>query len=188
MLGISRVEARQERGKNHGSGWYARLNNGDGQLMEFLDSAYGGKEQALRAAKEARARMWLSYCAQKDSLRPREENRLNKRNSSGVAGVTWGRSKSGERVYEYWVCYWRGKQYRYYIHNYGGQTAGVQAFNDALAKRKEMLERTCKAEEKQYRDWAKDWLTKSQSKDHDDLMAAYTAACRMGEQKLELDV
>jgi hypothetical protein len=133
--GISRIE--QEEKKNFG--WNVRVTyNNKTTHKYFPDKSCGGKNKALKLAREFRDGVVkkLPKAKQEAASRP-----LRKVKKSGVTGVTHVVSTAGGgKSYEYWQAAWEDKEggrrtAKFSISRYGNKEAlelAVQARKDAL--------------------------------------------------------
>jgi hypothetical protein len=121
--GISRID--QPDKKNHG--WYVRVTHkGKTTQRYFPDKSCGGKNKALKAAREFRDGLVkkLPKAKQEAVSRP-----LRKVKKSGVTGVTHVvSSTNGTNTYEYWQAAWedglaRRKTAKFSISRYGDKKA-----------------------------------------------------------------
>lgn len=136
--GISRIE--QEEKKNFG--WNVRITNkGKTTHKYFPDKSCGGKNKALKLAREFRDAVLRKMPKAKQEAASRPMRKVKK---SGVVGVTHVVSKAGmSKVYEYWQAAWedaagRRRTAKFSISRYGNKPAlelAVQARKDALKGR-----------------------------------------------------
>ena len=135
---ISRIELVSTAG-NLNCGWEVRIMRRGKKVEKFFsDNGYGGKTQALRAAKEYRDKLEATmkpYTVAERAKKP------SKRNSSGVVGVRKSYRKDIRDGYEYtyycWVAQWtdgkgRRRTKSFSIDKFGDE----KAFQKAVAARK----------------------------------------------------
>ena len=133
--GISRIE--QEEKKNFG--WNVRVTHkGKTTHKYFPDKSCGGKNKALKQAREFRDSVVRKLPKAKQEAASRPMRKVKK---SGVVGVTHVVSNAGgDNVYEYWQAAWEDgsgarRTAKYSISRYGNKKAlelAVQARKDAL--------------------------------------------------------
>ncbi|MEZ5328399.1 MAG: AP2 domain-containing protein [Verrucomicrobiales bacterium] len=133
--GISRIE--QEEKKNFG--WNVRVTyNGETTHKYFPDKSCGGKNKALKLAREFRDGVVKKLPKVKQEAASRALRKVKK---SGVTGVTHVVSTAGGgKSYEYWQAAWEDKEgarrtAKYSIGRYGNKEAlelAIQARKDAL--------------------------------------------------------
>lgn len=139
---ISRIETSGATGKSYG-GWEVRMQRrGKRHEKFFSDNAYGGKRNALSAAKDFRDELedkLKGYSVKELSKRPSTRNR------SGVVGVRLHHQKDirGEYIYYYWywIAQWtdghgKRKTRSFSCHTYGDD----EAYRLACQARKEGVE------------------------------------------------
>ena len=104
----------------------------------FSDSIYGGKRNALAAARVLRDELEAEY---PHYSRKQIANKMNQRNTSGVVGVRLAeevaRHIPSKPVYKYWVAQWSPapgvrKTRRFSVNKYGN----AKAYKLALAARR----------------------------------------------------
>ena len=133
--GISRIE--QEEKKNFG--WNVRVTNkGKTTHKYFPDKSCGGKNKALKLAREFRDGVLKRMPKSKQEAASRALRKVKK---SGVVGVTHVVSNAGAgKTYEYWQAAWEDKDgsrrtAKFSISRYGNKEAlalAIQARKDAL--------------------------------------------------------
>ena len=133
--GISRIE--QEEKKNFG--WNVRVTfNGKTTHKYFPDKSCGGKNKALKLAREFRDGVVKKLPKAKQEAVSRAQRKVKK---SGVTGVTHVVSTAvGGKSYEYWQAAWDDndggrRTAKFSISRYGNREAldlAVQARKDAL--------------------------------------------------------
>lgn len=121
--GITRID--QPEKKNHG--FYVRITHrGKGFQKYFPDKSLGGKNKALKAAREYRDSILAKLPKYKQAAAAKKKRRIKQ---SGVVGVTHVVSKSPkDKVYEYWQAAWidpEGKRRtaKFSIARYGDEKA-----------------------------------------------------------------
>ncbi|MGK0187264.1 MAG: hypothetical protein ACI9R3_003050 [Verrucomicrobiales bacterium] len=132
--GISRIE--QEEKKNFG--WNVRVTNkGKTTHKYFPDKSCGGKNKALKLAREFRDGVLKKMPKAKQESASRAQRKVKR---SGVIGVTHVVSKvGGGKSYEYWQAAWEDnngsrRTAKFSISRYGNKEAlssAVQAREDA---------------------------------------------------------
>ena len=133
--GISRIE--QEEKKNFG--WNVRVTNkGKTTHKYFPDKSCGGKNKALKKAREFRDSVLKRMPKAKQEAASRALRKVKK---SGVVGVTHVVSNAGGgKVYEYWQAAWednsgRRRTAKFSISRYGNKAAlelAIKSRKDAL--------------------------------------------------------
>ncbi len=126
---ISRIETTSGKGTTYG-GWQVRLQRKGKKTEKFFsDSVYGGKRNALNAAKEFRdqlERQSRKYTVKELADQPSTRNR------SGVVGVRLHQQQDTRGDYEYhywyWIAQWtdghgRRKSKSFSVHQYGDEEA-----------------------------------------------------------------
>lgn len=132
--GISRIE--QEEKKNFG--WNVRVTNkGKTTHKYFPDKSCGGKNKALKLAREFRDGVLKKMPKAKQEAASKAQRNVKK---SGVTGVTHVVSKVGDgKSYEYWQAAWEDsngsrRTAKFSISRYGNKEAlslAIQARKDA---------------------------------------------------------
>ena len=135
---IHRVEVQSDSGKTYG-GWNVRFQR-KGQVIQqfFSDSHYGGRRNALAAAKLVRDEIESSY--RKYTVAELEQV-PNRRNKSGHVGVRLHKQIDIRGEYEYhywyWIAQWTDGRGRRRTRSFSVQSLGHdEAFRRALAARK----------------------------------------------------
>lgn len=121
IKGFSRVDS----GDAHG--WLVRIKRGDVRRSRFIsDSTYGGKKKSQAEAKKV-YEAWVAELPEPDTA----EDKLGKRNSSGVVGVHYSYDVDARYpgcAYEYYIASWktddgRRQNVRFAISKWGKQKA-----------------------------------------------------------------
>ena len=98
--GYSRVDSETQKG------WLVRIKRGDVRRSKFVsDSAYGGKRKSENAAKQI-YQEWMEELPEPET----SQDKLGKRNTSGVVGVHYARDVDGrypDCIYEYYIASWK---------------------------------------------------------------------------------
>jgi hypothetical protein len=118
-VGISRIE---QPSKNN-YGYYVRLTRQGNQYAKFFaDKRYGGKRNALKAARELYHELVEVMPPAKSSV-----GRKTARNTSGIVGVSRTKSTRKGHTYEYWQAWWGSgderKSVKFSILKYGEEDA-----------------------------------------------------------------
>ena len=142
--GISRID--QPEKKNHG--WYVRVtHNAKTTQKYFPDKSCGGKNKALKGAREFRDALVRKLPKAKQEAVSRPARKVKK---SGVTGVTHVVSNiNGKNTYEYWQAAWeessgRRKTAKFSISRYGDK----KALERAIKARREAISRETKTSKK----------------------------------------
>lgn len=121
--GITRID--QPEKKNHG--FYVRITHrGKGYQKYFPDKSLGGKNKALKAARDYRDSLLEKMPKYKQEAASRKKRKIK---HSGIVGVTHVISKSPKgTVYEYWQAAWvdgesRRRTAKFSITRYGDAKA-----------------------------------------------------------------
>ena len=121
VKGFSRVDT----GDAHG--WLVRIKRGDVKRSKFLsDSTHGGKAKAKKAAEKV-YKEWEAELPAPETA----ENKLGKRNTSGVVGVHYSHDVDARYPncsYEYYIASWknddgRRQNVRFAISKFGKKVA-----------------------------------------------------------------
>ncbi len=131
--GITRIDI--DKGSTHG--WEVRLQRQNTKYAKFFaDKSNKGKNKALAAARAYRDELLATL---PEESRQARANRMTRRNTSGVVGVSRVSTKGSKgTVYDFWQASWSPKPsvrkcVKYSINRYGDK----KAFNMASKARKE---------------------------------------------------
>jgi hypothetical protein len=135
MYGITRID--KEINRTHS--WHVHLTRrGIHYNKHFSDGVYGGKQEALNAAKEYKDSIISkhSHYTKKDVC-----SKVRRNNQSGIAGVgKYASPGRNGKLHWFWLAYWTDengsrRQRKFMISTYGED----EAFDRAVKLRKKML-------------------------------------------------